>query len=201
MPEIVCVECGNSHQITHQGYVVSGGRRSPNGVIRGVLTCHAPVETRPSRNRPCGGQTLFELTRNATSWAPGALFHEDISPQVSRAVRILFREAVNAFYGGAYKGVLALCRSAVELSLDERNVKGRDLFEKIQNAPGNILGSREKTWADASRLDGRDALHRLMDASPTQALSSLNTTILLINRIASAAALPASQSGPGSSEP
>lgn len=192
MPEIACIRCGKAHLITHQGYIY-GDSRHPNGVIRGVLTCQANTES-GSRSQPCEGVTLFELTRNVNTWTPGTLFHEDLSVRISPIVRDLFQEAVNAFYGGAYKGVVALCRSAVEQSLDEKGVVGNNLFAKITKAPENILGSRQKTWADASRLDGRDALHRLMAVTPTQALTGLNITIQLLNHIANASAVPVAQS-------
>ena len=198
MPEIVCVRCGEEHALTNQGIFWGGGRK-PFSTIRGTLVCGAPRSASSARPSACGGKTLFELTNNAISWAPGNLFNENLKG-VSQTVTGLFLEAINAFYGDAHKGVLALCRSTVKQSLDEKNVPGKDLYEKVQNAPASILGSQEKTWADASRLDGRDALHRLKVVTPTESLISLNTTIQLANHIAGTTALPATKSGISSNE-
>ncbi len=171
MPEITCVKCGTRHGITHQGYLY-GNQRVPNGKVRGVLTCYAPQERGRAEDTPCHGETLFELTQNAISWAPGQLFREGLAPHITSITRGLFAEALQAYYGGAYKGTVALCRSAIEQALDEKNVRGRDLWAKIENCPDDILGSSEKTKADSARLDGRDALHHLLNVTPSDGLGA-----------------------------
>lgn len=197
MPEIACTGCGRGHVIDYQGFVY-GGSRLRSGIIQGVLVCHAPVEREGRPNQHCDAHTVFEISGTSVSFAPGRLFEEDLDISTSKEVQGLFQDATRCFYGKSYRGTLGLCRSVIEQALDEKNVPGRDLYKKIQNCPESILGTQEKTWADASRLNGREALHRLVNFTHTQALTSLNLTITLANHIAGQEPLPASQSEPGS---
>ena len=95
MPEIVCVKCGRGHSLVNQG-IPWAGSREPFATIRGTLACHSPADT--TRGEPCTGQTLFELTRNAISWAPGKLFQEDLRQTVAPNARTMFNEALLSFY-------------------------------------------------------------------------------------------------------
>ena len=199
MPEITCVGCGNGHVIVYQGYAWGGGR-SNDGILQGVLICHHPLDDRYNRDKRCNAATVFEITGSSVSFLPGKLFEEDLVG-VSDDVRGLFDETIKCFYGKAYKGTLGLCRSTVERALEEKNVKGKDLFAKINNCPASILGAQEKTWAESARLNGREALHRLMNVTASQALSGLNITITLANHIAAQPPLPAAQSETGSNAP
>ena len=195
MAEITCVECGTKHFIDNHGFRGSGGMMVPTTVLQGVLVCRGK-----DYNHACKSKTVFELTGNSTTFAPGKLFENDLRG-VTPEVRDLFEEAVLCFYGKAHKGVVGMCRSAVEQSLDEKNAPGPNLYEKIEGVPDSFLGPEQKTAAHATRLSGRNALHRLAQVTQAQALTALNVTIDLVNHISAQAPLPASQSGTGSNAP
>ena len=189
MPEIVCVDCGHSHELMYRGWVW-GTTRHPSGSIRGVLTCYRPLDPDAvGREAPCEGQTLFQLTQNAISWAPGKLFQEDLKTEADNA-KEMFQEALLCFYGASNRGTVAMCRSAVEEALGDKNVPGRDLDSKIKNAPAYILGPEEISMANGARLSGRNVLHHMAQVTHTQAMVALTTTIDLINHIAQQEPMP-----------
>ena len=77
-----------------------------------------------------------------------------------------------------------MCRAAIEESLDKKRVKGKDLFEKIENAKGTYLGDGEVAIATGARLIGRDALHHGLEVTLTQAAVMLSATAEVVNHIA-----------------
>ena len=199
MPEIVCVGCGNEHGLIYQGYVWAGGR-NPGGSIRGVLTCHRPIDPNNLNSSNCNQKTVFELTRNAVTWAPGNTFKEGLRQDVAEDAKEMFREALLCFYGGSGRGTVVMCRSTVEEALTEKNVTGDNLDARIKNAPDSILGDEERTSANGARLTGRNAAHRMAEVTTAQAMLALVTTVDLVNHIAQQSALPASQSEPDNNE-
>jgi len=112
----------------------------------------------------------------------------------------MLEEALLCLYGASGRGTVAFCRSAVEEALAHKNVPGSSLDQKIKNAK-TILGDEERTLANGARLTGRNAIHRMAEATNSQAMLALTTTADLLNHIAQQTPLPASQSGTGSNGP
>lgn len=149
-----------------------------------VVTCGA-----------CGKKTLIGLEGDRIVFMPGKLFEEEIDKRLSLNTRELFNDAILAFYGNAFRGTVALCRSCVEDALNSKNAgKPHDsLDDRIPIArAGGLLGDQEVTQAHAARLAGRNTLHRGMSVNKTQALLALRATLDLLNHIASKPSLPAS---------
>jgi hypothetical protein len=176
MAQITCVKCGNDCEVQINPNVramTKGGQPiNPPEQIRGVFIC--------SR---CHSQTVFELTGNSVTFMPGRLFTADLSPNAPAKAVDSFQDAVFCFYGQGYRGAVGMCRSAIEDSLDAKGAQGSDLFQKIEYSKTTlgILGDEQVAEAQAARLIGRNALHRGMEVSPTQAMLALSGTIDLIN--------------------
>lgn len=199
MPEITCVGCNRGHFLRYHGYEWAGDRVN-HGIIRGLLICHAPVkrEGRFEKEQPCKTSSVFEITGDSVSFLPGKLFQEDLDRRTPDEAQACFQEGLLAFYGQAHRATVAMCRSAVEASLDSKRVSGRDLYEKIPNAQRmGIIGDEEVSQAQAARLTGRDALHHGRLVSQSQALLALTATLQFLNHVAQQPQ-PASQSGTGS---
>ena len=191
MAEIRCTNCGDVCEVAINPNVVRSIVRGAGGrevapvldVIRGVRTC-----------RYCEAQTIFELKGNVPSFIPGPLFSEDLRDDVAPNAKVMFNEALMCLYGGSLRGAVTMCRSSVEEALVAKNVEGRDLHAKIENAPESILGPEERSQAIAAKLTGRDAVHYMADIGITEALLALGATVNLVNHVAQQSALPASQS-------
>jgi len=197
MAIIKCVQCGHERGVAISPSLWQGIELNED-VLQAVLVCKYPVGD-PTFERgqgvPCNGRTVFELTGNAITFAPGKLFERDLSRRVTTEVAGLFNEAVSCFYSRAYKSTLGMCRSAFEQVLDEKNVKGRDLFKKTAEAlEVGMIDPPKKTLIDGTRLGAAEALHHLGDVSQAQALTIMNVTIEVVNHIAAQEPLPASQS-------
>jgi len=178
MAQVNCTGCGNYCVIQLTASVIRIAREgitnaSPDK-IRGVYICPQ-----------CTTQTLFEQTGDALTFMPGAMFSEDMSPNAPDQVKDAFQDALRCFYGQGHRGAVGMCRSAIEESLDAKGAKGNDLYQKIEFAKNTlgILGDEQVAAAQAARLIGRNALHRGMDISPTQAMLALQATLDLINYI------------------
>ena len=185
MAEITCVNCGRNRNITNSGHERPHGWKNTD-VIRGVLICRGPINVKSfGEGEPCKGRTVFELTGNSVTFAPGKLYEGDLRRDVPTEASEYFSEAVLCFYGTAYKGVVAMCRSSVEAALDHKGAKGADLKKKIIYAKDKlkILGDEEVSQAQGARLIGRDAIHRGLEVTQTQALISLGATLDLVNHI------------------
>ncbi|MBI4337039.1 MAG: DUF4145 domain-containing protein [Chloroflexi bacterium] len=143
----------------------------------------------------CQKQSVFTLNHNAVQFAAGKLIANDLSDPVSPDSKGLFQDALQSFYGQSFKGVVAMCRAAVEAELETKNVHGPkkdDLFEKIEVAKqSKFLDEVQYTAAHAARIAGRDALHRMGAVSQSQALLALTATVEVLNHLAPNLPLPA----------
>ena len=142
--------------MVYQGYQWGSGRVD-NGIIQGVMICHAPADD-SLHPQPCNAHTVFEITGSSVSFLPGKLFEVDLDSKVGAEIRRLFNEALLCFYGRSGAGTVAMCRSAIEEGLDDKGAKGRDLHEKIPDAKDrlHILGDEQVAQAHTARLIGRD---------------------------------------------
>ena len=71
----------------------------------------------------------------------------ELEETIPKTVLDLLDEARLCFYGAAFRGVVAICRSCVEESLHQRGIQGKDLAEKIESAQKKVklLGEAEVT--------------------------------------------------------
>ena len=129
------------------------------------------------------------------------MFEGDLKEDVAPNTKEMINEAVLCFFGSSYRGVVAFCRSALEEALEAKNVKGDDLFKKIEAAKkGELLGDVEVSQAHGARLVGREALHRMGIVSQAQGMLALAATVDLLNHITKQKPLPALQSKKDSNE-
>lgn len=174
MAEIICPVCDRIRTISNSGYLHSGGRRHTD-MLKAVLVCGN-----------CKKEIVFGMLGDAINFMPGNLFSQDVDPSVPKEATDAFDDAIRCFYGAGYRGVVTMCRSTVEESLDAKGATGRNLPTKIEDAQNRlkILGSEQVSYAQASGLIGRNALHRGASISQTQAMLALQATLDLINHIA-----------------
>ena len=191
MANIKCAWCEYGRAITHG----SASREMMadwvyKDTLRGALTCGH-----------CDKITVFEMKGNELTYLPGKIFQEDMRHEVPENVAESLIEAVLCFHGTAYRGTVAMCRSAVEDALDTKGAKGNNLDQKIVDGQNRlqILGYEEIAQAHGARLAGRNALHRGAAVSQSQAMLALQTTLDLLNHIA--LQTPALQSGTDSNGP
>ena len=185
MATIACVWCGETREFFYRTPSVGVALSRTKDKLHGVLVCGG-----------CEGLTVFGMTQETIDFFPGKLFYGDLASNVPKGVSGLLSEAVLCFYGTAFRAAVGMCRSCVEEALEDKGVKGRDLNERIENAP--FLGDQEKMLAHGARLIGRNALHRMMPVSQSQAMNAITGTIDLVNYIARQKPVPASQSKKGS---
>jgi len=138
----------------------------------------------------CGGVSVFEMRGdNIITFNPGRMVNgpDELGSATPERAREAYSEAMLCYYGAAYRGTVAMCRSAVEEALDDKGAKGRDLHTKVEDAKSrlNILGDEEVALAQGARLVGRNALHRGASVTQTQATVALGATFDLVNHIAS----------------
>ena len=185
MAVIICAWCENKRNIVHNPGMTD--THTNKDVIRGVLTCGNPS---------CRRKTLFEMTGNDPSFLPGKLFQEDLRQNVDKDARTMFEDACLCMYGSSYRGVVAMCRSAVEAELEVKNVHGKkrdELYDKIETAKeGGLLDEVHYTEAHSARITGRDVLHRIGNVSLSQAILALTATADVLNYLAPKPPLPAS---------
>jgi len=163
MALITCIGCGDTKRVRVQ-YASTGNLA--DDVLRGTLTCTHKV--RP--NRPCNTVTVFEVARDAVTFYPGRLFQDDLHLNIAQDAREMLSEALLCFYGNSYRGVVVFCRSAAEEALVSQDVPGLSLTAKIENA-GDYLTAEEHALANAARIIGRNAIHRLAIVSTANALA------------------------------
>lgn len=184
LPSIACLGCDKSRDIGfHVGSVGGSSLEWKDAaVLRGVHTCGY-----------CGKKGVFEISgRNEVTFAPGTMLgsEDDLDQVVPVGARDAYREALLCYYGAAYRGTIAMCRSAVEEALDGIGVEGRDLYAKVDDAKSKgLLGDEEISLAHSARLTGRDVLHRGRAVDQGQATHALIATFDLVNHIASQTAI------------
>lgn len=187
MPQIPCAWCEWNFRNIGQTATYSdespAGKVLPKDILRCVLTCGQ-----------CRKKTVFQLENGyALTFLPGKLLTVDLQSDVAPNAKEMLEEALLCFYGGSGRGTVAFCRSAVEEALAHKNVPGNVLDQKIKNAPKTILGDEERTLANGARLTGRNAIHRMAEATDPQAMLALTTAADLINHISQQTPLPASK--------
>jgi len=184
--ELRCAWCGDSRELQLAHY----RRTASDGIYvydRLLVTIHC---------KQCRRDTTYEIEGMAVIGAPTRLMTGQIAEGIPAEVKSLVEEATRCFYAQAYRAVVALCRSAVEEALDQKNVPGRYLDDKITNARNSnpaILDEQQETQATAARLAGRNALHRGQQVNQTQAVLAVTSTVELVNHIAVQQPLPARQ--------
>lgn len=187
--QIVCAHCGNTRSLTHLAN-------------QGMMMAQWVYEDRIMATLVCGeckGKSVFHMRGNNITFLPGKVIDRP-ETDIGADALAAFDEAVAAYEGQSYRACVAFCRSAVEDSLDHKNVPGQELFGKAQNAHGKGLPLDDEAFALATgaRLIGRNTLHRKMEVSASQALAMLSGTLDVLNHIG---AQPAMQSGTDSNEP
>jgi hypothetical protein len=142
---------------------------------------------------PCNAVTVFELVSDAITFYPGQLFQEDLHDSVAANAVEMLNEALLCFYGSSYRGVVTFCRSAAEEVLVAQDVQGKDLDAKIKKA-GDYLDPEERALANAARITGRNAIHRLAVVSAANALGALTNSTDFLNSVSEKDMFPAWQS-------
>ena len=180
MGAIRCFQCGKARNISNSAF-----HWPPNvDILKGVLICG-----------DCKTSNVFEMTGDHMSYLPGALFATGYLSTVPSTVRELINEAAFCFYGTAYRGAVAMCRSAVEEALEQKGISGGSLFAKIENAETHgVLGDEQIALAHSARLSGRSVLHRGATVTQPQGLAALNATLDLVNHISQQPQVLATQS-------
>ena len=192
MAVVTCVLCASQKDIsvTYRGSVTT-----TDDVLRGTLTCRDTDRF----DKPCDGVTVFEMVNEGITFYPGRLFEVDIRRDVAPDASEMIHEAILCFYGSSNRGVVAFCRSAAEEALKAKDVPGINLDAKIKKA-GKYLSAEELALANAARLTGRNALHRLAVVSHANALGALTNTIDFLNAVGEKTPFPAWLSERGSNE-
>lgn len=183
MADIACSFCGVSRPIVT--LASKGGVYAPwvyDDQIRGSVICGS-----------CSHESVFHMRGDTLTYLPGQIIMKPDS-DIGDDARESFEEATRAFYGRCYRATVAFCRSSVEDSLDYKKVLGDNLFNKAHAAHGKNLPLDDEAFALATgaRLIGRNALHRKMNVTMSQALAMLTGTLDLLNHIGKQ---PAMQSG------
>lgn len=192
---ITCMECGNLRQVEvnptflEMSDVAAMLERRRTDVLRGTLRCSQ-----------CSTETAFELTGGHLTFIQSKGMYPALDSKVAPNAKEMFHEAIRCFQGTSYRGVVAMCRSALWEALDAKNVKGRELDPKIKNArkldpppSGKPNGFLEDDWVARShgaRLTGNYALHRMARVELHQAQLALAATADLVNHIAEQPAMP-----------
>lgn len=133
--------------------------------------------------RHCGTGTGFELENNTIVFVSGKSSYGSLNPNLSDITKTLYAEAELCFQSGAADASAAMCRASIESALTAAGIKGRDLFEMISNAKGNLLDEIEVGMANASRLITRDAIHRSELVKLADIPSMLSATVRIINKL------------------
>ena len=165
VPEIMCPDCGTKRLLSH-------GDRVPDEVVRGVLVC-AGVG--------CGKWLPFAFSGESVTLAPQQHIWPPLLPSVPVTAAAVFLEAELSFYGAAYRAAVVMARAAMEAALKAAGVKGKDLFDLINNSG---LSKGLKIAAHDARFLGNGAIHETSpDVVPLTALLALDTAARVANRL------------------
>lgn len=179
MATIPCAVCGYEHEIRSQTWRKANvGSDIHVPTIRGFITCVG-----------CFEKTVFEMSGNTAVYLPGRLFSEDLQPGIPKPIQSSFNEALLCFYGGANRGAVAMCRTALEEHLDFKGIKvppntKDDLYNKVIAAKdAGAFTDWEVSQAQGTRLIARDGLHRSQEVTNTEAQVAIGVTVQLLNHL------------------
>lgn len=166
MPYILCRKCGQLGSVDH-------GRQTPTEILRGVLICGH-----------CGELNPFEAQGGALTFVPGNLQWGALNAAVPQAVRDYFSEAEASFYAGAYRATAAMCRSAVEEALEQREITNWGLKAKIEAAlKSGLLTERVHSLAYGSKIIADEAIHAATEIHPGEITVLIPAAILVVNHL------------------
>ena len=141
--------------------------------------------------RNCGASTGFEIKDNTIANISGGSSYGVINPNLSEVTKVLYAEAELCFQSGVPNAAASMCRASIEDALKKDGVKGRDLYQMIDNAKSDKkLNDVEVSLAHASRLITRDAIHRGELVNLSDIPSMLSATVRILNKLSEAAKIP-----------
>ena len=170
MAELACDWCGHVRMLQ---WMAPSHASAGRDIIRGVLKC-----------RLCDKETIFGMTDNSKSFYPTKGVYGELSGKIPPKVEALFKDAELCFYGGGFRGAVAMCRACVEDALEQTGVKTGRLEDMIDEAESTkMLGKTEFMLAHGSRLTGNAALHKAETLEPSSIPAVLSATIMIVNHL------------------
>ena len=135
MPEIRCPGCGERMVVNIGESHIQPSRPEK---LMGSVIC-----------RGCKTGIGIEIQDNIITYVSGKNSYGNVSTNLSEITKALYSEAEICFNSGSPNASAAMCRASIEAALTEKNILGKDLYEKINNAK-SILGDIEVGLAHAS---------------------------------------------------
>ena len=134
--------------------------------------------------RQCGSKTGFEISDNVIAYVATGGSYGNLPVGLSENVRKFYAEAEMCFRNGSPNASAAMCRASIEVALNDKEIQGRDLYNKIENAK-DILGEVAVGLAHGSRLITRDAIHNEQLINLSDMPSILSATVMVLNKLSS----------------
>ncbi|MEE8194071.1 MAG: DUF4145 domain-containing protein [Dehalococcoidales bacterium] len=183
MPHFPCTSCGQPLEINTgaSNHYNQPHEKGSLLSVAGSATC-----------RNCKAATGFEITNNVIAYVSGKSGYGSLATGITDDIKMLYGEAELCFRGGTPNACAAMCRTTIELALNEAECVGSDLFKLIKDAETKgKLGDIEVGLAHSSRLMARDAMHRGEFVSLADMPSMLSATVQILNKLSSGANPPA----------